>query len=212
MNNPGPGDIDTRLDISLDIAIESALWDSFAEAGALAETAIGAALQHADAELFPGAEVSLLLCDDAFIRALNARWRGQDKPTNVLSFPAATDPAATPMLGDIAIAFETLAREAEDEGKSLRAHYVHLLVHGALHLVGYDHQSDAEAEVMERLERACLASLGIDDPYRIAVDRDDFGVKQSKAIVNDSKDSMRGADGKSVSTFPYPARDNAGRP
>lgn len=212
MNDPGPSNIDTRLDITLDIAIESALWDSFAEAGTLAKTAIEAALRHADAELLPGAEVSLLLCDDAFIRALNARWRGQDKPTNVLSFPAADDPATTPILGDIAIAFETLAREAEDEGKSLRAHYVHLLVHGALHLVGYDHQSDAEAEVMERLERACLAGLGIDDPYRIAVDHDDFGGHQSKFIVSDSKDSVRDADAKSVSTSPYPARDNAGRP
>ncbi|QXX75926.1 rRNA maturation RNase YbeY [Methylovirgula sp. HY1] len=164
MNDPGPS-----LEITLDIAVESDRWDCFPEAGALAETAIVAALRHADAEFLPGAEVSLLLCDDAFIRDLNARWRGQDKPTNVLSFPAAEDPATTPILGDIAIAFETLAREAEDEGKSLRAHYAHLLVHGTLHLVGYDHQNDAEAEEMESLERECLASLGIDDPYRLAV-------------------------------------------
>ncbi|MHB8883915.1 MAG: rRNA maturation RNase YbeY [Methylovirgula sp.] len=164
MNDRGPSP-----QITLDIAVESDRWDCFAEAGALAEAAITAALRHADAEFLPGAEVSLLLCDDAFIRDLNARWRGQDKPTNVLSFPAADDPATTPILGDIAIAFETLAREAEDEGKSLRAHYAHLLVHGTLHLVGYDHQNDAEAEEMESLERECLASLGIDDPYRLAV-------------------------------------------
>ncbi len=168
MNDPSRSNIHTSPDIALDIAVESALWDSFADAGALAKAAIGAALRHADAVFLPGAEISLLLCDDAFIRGLNARWRGQDKPTNVLSFPSAADPTASPILGDIVIAFETLAREAEDEGKSLRAHFVHLLVHGTLHLVGYDHQSDAEAEVMERLERESLAALGIDDPYRLA--------------------------------------------
>ena len=196
MKAPGRSQIDKHPNIALDIAIESALWDSFAEAGALAESAVGAALRQSDAKFVPGAEISLLLCDDACIRDLNARWRGQDKPTNVLSFPAAADPTTTPILGDIAIAFETLAREAGDDGKSLPAHFIHLLVHGVLHLVGYDHQSDAEAEVMEHLERASLASLGIDDPYRLALDHD----------------SELDADGKSVSVFPYPARDNAGCP
>ncbi len=151
--------------IAVDIAVESPLWDAFEDAGALAETAIGAALRHVHAKLHADAEISLLLCDDAFIRGLNARWRGQDRPTNVLSFPAA-DPAASPILGDIAIAYETMAREAEEEGKSLRAHFSHLVVHGVLHLVGYDHQDEAEAEVMERLEREILAMLGIEDPYR----------------------------------------------
>ncbi len=168
MNDPGPS-----TDIAIDIAVESPLWDAFDEADALAERAIETALQHARVELFPGAEVSLLLSDDAFIRSLNARWRGQDKPTNVLSFPAAANPAATSVLGDIAIAFETMAREADEEGKSLRAHFTHLVVHGLLHLIGHDHESEAEAEAMERLEREILAALGIDDPYRLAfVDSD----------------------------------------
>lgn len=162
MSDVGP----SIIDVAVDIAVESPLWDGFDAAAALAETAIGAALRHANAKLYAGAEISLLLCDDAFIRSLNARWRGQDKPTNVLSFPAAADPATAPILGDIAIAYETMAREAEEEGKSLRAHFSHLIVHGVLHLIGYDHQDEAEAEVMERIEREILAMLGIEDPYR----------------------------------------------
>ncbi len=164
MSDPGP----SIIDVAVDIAVESPLWDAFEAASALAETAIGTALRHANAKLHAGAEISLLLCDDAFIRSLNARWRGQDRPTNVLSFPAAADPATAPILGDIAIAYETMAREAEEEGKSLPAHFSHLIVHGVLHLIGYDHQDEAEAEVMERLEREILAKLGIEDPYRFA--------------------------------------------
>lgn len=204
MNDPGPSHVNTSPDIALDIAVESPLWDSLPEAGALAETAICAALRQAGAKIRPGAEISLLLCDDAFIRGLNARWRGQDKPTNVLSFPAVADPATTPILGDIAIAFETMAREAVEEGKSLRAHFIHLVVHGVLHLVGYDHQNDAEAEIMERLERESLATLGIDDPYRVVSDHDDSAI--------DSQDSERDAGGKPVSTLPHRARDTAGCP
>jgi probable rRNA maturation factor len=107
------------------------------------------------------------LTDDAAIRALNNRWRGLDKPTNVLSFPA---PAAlqgdSPVhLGDIAIAYETVAREAESEGKPLAHHLSHLAVHGFLHLLGYDHESEPEAEAMEQQERAILARLRIPDPY-----------------------------------------------
>lgn len=172
MNDPGPSSSGRRHDTVVDISVEASAWEAFPEAPALAKAAIDAALQTADLELAPGAEVSLLLCDDAFIKGLNAQWRGQDKPTNVLSFPAGPDPAVAPLLGDIAIAYETMAREAADEGKSLGAHFSHLVVHGVLHLLGYDHEIDAEAETMEDIERKSLACLGIDDPYRLSSERD----------------------------------------
>ena len=111
--------------------------------------------------------MSLLLTGDAEVQALNARWRGQDKPTNVLSFPAAPAGrlAEAPALGDIALAFETLAREAEAAGVPLADHYRHLVTHGFLHLIGYDHETDEEAERMEALETRILARLGVADPY-----------------------------------------------
>jgi probable rRNA maturation factor len=117
------------------------------------------------------AELAVMLTDDAGIRALNDTWRGIDKPTNVLSFPAlqpegAPKPGDPPrMLGDIAIAYETTRREAEAEHKPFDHHLSHLAVHGFLHLIGYDHETDAEAEAMEALERRILARLGIADPY-----------------------------------------------
>jgi probable rRNA maturation factor len=112
------------------------------------------------------AEVSLLLADDAFVRGLNARWRGQDRPTNVLSFPApATGVPGPRPLGDVVLACETVAREAVEAGKSVADHAAHLLVHGLLHLLGHDHENDAEAAVMEALETAVLETLDIADPY-----------------------------------------------
>ena len=107
--------------------------------------------------------VVILLADDAALQRLNRDFRGKDKPTNVLSFPAPANPEGH--LGDIAIAYGVTAREAEPAGKSLADHAAHLAVHGVLHLLGYDHQTTAEAEVMESLERATLAALGIADPY-----------------------------------------------
>ncbi len=126
------------------------------------------------ARVAPGdadAEVGVLFADDAFVRGLNARWRGQDKPTNVLSFPAATASApgsALPgprSLGDIVLAYETVAREAGEAGKPFDHHAAHLLVHGFLHLLGYDHETDAEATVMEACEVRILETLDIPDPY-----------------------------------------------
>jgi probable rRNA maturation factor len=115
-----------------------------------------------------GGELAILLTDDSAIRALNRDWRGKDEPTNVLSFPAqeaCADGRAPRMLGDIVIAYETAAREAEVEGKPLVHHLAHLAVHGFLHLVGYDHEASEEADAMERLEVAILARLGVPDPY-----------------------------------------------
>lgn len=116
-------------------------------------------------------ELSLVLSDDAEVRELNRRYRGQDKATNVLSFAALDDaelPAEGPiLLGDVVVAYETTAAEAVAEGKSLTNHLSHLVVHGVLHLLGYDHEVEAEAEEMEGRERALLAALGIPDPYAV---------------------------------------------
>lgn len=115
-----------------------------------------------------GGEVSILLTDDEHMRALNAAWRGKDRPTNVLSFPASSAAAqggGAALLGDIVLARETLLREAEAEGKPFEHHLAHLLVHGFLHLLGYDHETPEEAEEMEAMERRALQTLAIDDPY-----------------------------------------------
>ena len=101
-----------------------------------------------------GAEISIVLCDDAFIAGLNRKWRQLDKPTNVLSFPSGGPISSTPVLGDIVIAFETASKEADEAAKPLRDHVAHLLAHGFLHLIGYDHAADTEAEAMEALERS----------------------------------------------------------
>ncbi|MEO1198335.1 MAG: rRNA maturation RNase YbeY [Pseudomonadota bacterium] len=111
-------------------------------------------------------QIDILLSGDDHVRALNTAWRGQDKPTNVLSFPMGEiDPSGTILLGDIVLARETVLREAEETGISSSHHVSHLIVHGILHLLGYDHQVDAEAAEMERLETEILAGLGIADPY-----------------------------------------------
>ena len=131
-------------------------------AAALARAAAKAVLQR---EGRPGASLAILLTDDERLRALNGGFRGKDAPTNVLSFPAAgPDPGG---LGDIALAFGVCAREAAEQGKTLAAHLQHLTAHGVLHLLGYDHESDVEAEAMEAKERAILATLGVADPYRL---------------------------------------------
>ena len=110
-----------------------------------------------------GESVTLLLTDDATIADLNRRFRQRDQPTNVLSFPAPQNPER--FLGDIALAYGVCAREAREQGKPLAHHLQHLVAHGVLHLLGYDHVSDAQADEMEDLERAVLAGLGIPDPY-----------------------------------------------
>ena len=118
----------------------------------------------------PAAEVSILLADDIFVQSLNRKFRGQDKPTNVLSFPHAASPADAlydepSSLGDIALACETLKAEAEAQNKSFDDHLAHLVVHGVLHLLGYDHVADEDAEIMEAKERELLGHFGIKDPY-----------------------------------------------
>ena len=110
-------------------------------------------------------ELSIALSDDARVRILNRDYRGKEKATNVLSFPV---PPPAPLLGDIVLAHETVLREAAETGVSFEAHLTHLLIHGWLHLQGFDHETEAEAAEMEALEIAALATLGIDNPYRLA--------------------------------------------
>ena len=144
-----------------DIEVEAPAWsEALPDAEALVLAAADATLASEGAV---GEGVTLLLTDDATIRDLNRRFRGQDKPTNVLSFPAPQNPER--FLGDIALAYGVCAREAEEQGKPLGHHLQHLVAHGVLHLLGYDHLSDAQADEMEGLERAVLAGLGIPDPY-----------------------------------------------
>lgn len=114
----------------------------------------------------PGSyEATILLTDDAEMRVLNRTWRGKDRATNVLSFPARETVGVPGLLGDVVIAYETTLREAREENIPLEDHVAHLVVHGVLHLAGFDHANDGEAERMEDLERKALASLGIADPY-----------------------------------------------
>ncbi len=154
--------------LTVDILIEADGWQRLSEAEDTARRAIAAAASVADIS-DSRAELSVLFCDDETIAVLNGRWRGQEKPTNVLSFPALPLQGAATYekapLGDIAISYETLVREAGESGKNPSAHLAHLVVHGFLHLLGYDHQTDDEAERMERLERDILARIGVPDPY-----------------------------------------------
>ena len=155
------------MTLSVEFTVPSPLWRSFKRARPIARETLAACLEESGVITEDRAEVGLLLSDDAAIQALNARWRGIDKPTNVLSFPTVLPDAigSAPMLGDIAMAFETLKREADESAKPLSDHYRHLVAHGFLHLIGYDHETEDEAERMEALERRVLARFGVADPY-----------------------------------------------
>lgn len=161
--------------MTVDIVIEDTRWTDIAS---LAQMATDAALDRLGLE--PAVfEISVLACDDARIAALNADFRGKPQPTNVLSWPSEERAAAmdgempvTPLpgpdteLGDIAIAYDTCAREATEAGKTMADHAIHLLVHGTLHLLGFDHVRDRDATLMEGLETEILGKLGISDPYK----------------------------------------------
>jgi probable rRNA maturation factor len=153
-----------------EILVVADCWQAEPEAEAVIDRAIAAAARFVTADVGES-ELAVMLTDDDGIRTLNRNWRGLDKPTNVLSFPAlqpegARKPGDAPrMLGDIAIAYQTTRREADDEQKPFDHHLSHLAVHGFLHLIGHDHEQDQEAETMETLEREILSRLGIPDPY-----------------------------------------------
>ena len=149
-----------RPALAIDVVVGSELWEDAEKA----QATIRRALTRAAAMLSTtGAELAIVLTDDSTIRALNRDWRGVDKATNVLAFPTKGAPAGH--LGDIVLAFETIAREARSERKPLAHHLAHLAVHGFLHLVGYDHERPKGALAMERTERKILRQLGIADPY-----------------------------------------------
>lgn len=150
--------------LSIAFAVNAEGWPENLEA--VAETAIREALKQSEAEVTGVTEVSVVLTDDAEQRELNRQWRGFDKSTNVLSFPQ-IEPFApvSGLLGDITLARETVEKEAEEMGISFEAHFTHLVVHGFLHLLGYDHIEEEDAEEMEGLETDILATLGIADPY-----------------------------------------------
>ncbi len=151
----------------IDIEVGEDGWlDALPDVRDVVETGITAALKAA--KFTEQADIVVLLCDDAEMKSLNKEYRQKDAPTNVLSFPA---PKAMRVkgvlehLGDMALGLETCMREAKSQGKPLKNHVMHLSIHGALHLLGYDHLTDDEAEAMESLEREILAGMGIADPY-----------------------------------------------
>lgn len=160
--------------VNVDVLVEDPRWSMLDR---LASPAVSAAL--AGAGLSGQYEVAILGCTDDRIATLNADFRGKPRPTNVLSWPSeergAEVPGGEPLtpeaaeLGDIAIAFETCAREAEQQNKPFEAHVTHLIVHGVLHLLGYDHEIEADADRMEALEKRILSELGLPDPYAVDV-------------------------------------------
>ena len=157
--------------MSADVMIEDPRW-SDAGLEALADRAVAAVEAHFG---LGEIEVAILACDDARIAVLNGQFRGKDAPTNVLSWPSEErgaeiegdrpDPPDDPEIGDLAISFDTCAREAAEQGKSLADHTTHLIVHGLLHLLGYDHIREGDGDLMERIETEILGQLGIADPY-----------------------------------------------
>ncbi|MER8919172.1 rRNA maturation RNase YbeY [Mesorhizobium sp. M0802] len=157
---------DSSVPVEIDMSVEAGDWPDEAALTRLVDRAVSAAF--AETAAAGPSELSIVFSNDAHIRTLNAGWRGKDKATNVLSFPAFPFPRGgklPPMLGDIVLAAETVAREAALEDKPFENHITHLVIHGLLHLLGYDHETDAEAEEMEAIERSALARLAIPDPY-----------------------------------------------
>ncbi len=152
--------------ITLDVLVEADGWSIIGDPEELAFRAVEAAFVASPLAPAGAVEISLMLTDDAAVRDLNRAWRGKDSPTNVLSFPApALDVPGVRPLGDIALALETVTREAEAEGKPLAEHATHLIVHGCLHLLGHDHDTIEAAQAMEAVEIDALARLGVANPY-----------------------------------------------
>lgn len=165
-------ELPSRLEIELSVE-DRRFADAIPELPAFVRQVLETALAEADARAHIPPEVGVRLVDDPTIRALNARFRGHDRPTDVLSFPT-LEPAAVAAalaadhpvpLGDIVVSYDTVARDAAGLGRPFADHLAHILVHGLLHLLGHDHEEDEEAARMESLERRILARLGLSDPY-----------------------------------------------
>jgi probable rRNA maturation factor len=152
-----------RAKFKIDVLVDSALWKEPAKARSIVRHAVTTA---AGTLSTTPTDLAIVLTNDSAIRQLNRLWRGIDSATNVLSFPTKRTADEPPHLGDVVLAYETIAREARAGGKPFAHHLAHLAVHGFLHLVGYDHEADADADVMEQAERDILRRLHIPDPYR----------------------------------------------
>ncbi len=158
--------------VEIDVIVEAGQWPDAVELNNLAHSGVDTAIQVADIDISTPAEISMVFSNDAQVKSLNAKWRNIDRPTNVLSFPqcgGSFDPPGSSgqvlLLGDIVMASETVVREANLAKIPLEHHICHLIIHGFLHLVGYDHQNDQEAKRMETVEIAALARLNIKNPY-----------------------------------------------
>ncbi len=153
------------------VLYQCAQWRDAGLDAALICRAAAAAVRAVSPDVDQEYELTVLLTSDSEARSLNCKWRGKDRPANVLSFPLCSKAGQCGhlrLLGDVVLAFETVAGEARDSGLPLSDHVVHLVVHGVLHLLGYDHQSEGQAVIMEDLERRVLAGLGLSDPYAMA--------------------------------------------
>lgn len=153
--------------ITLDILVEAGDWPPESELKTIASQVLEAAIETMHPVLANNAELSMVFTDDVHIRELNRQFRNTDKATNVLSFPAAplTPDQFGPLLGDVILSRDTILREAKADGLTIEAHLAHLILHGFLHTLGYDHVDDSEALTMERLETAILENIGVADPY-----------------------------------------------
>jgi probable rRNA maturation factor len=147
----------------IDVVSESDLWKAMDDVGSVVRRAIAEAAAMLST---PRAELAIVLTDDSAIRQLNRAWRGVAAATNVLSFPTPRGTGQPTLIGDIVLAYETIEREARADDKPFAHHVAHLCVHGYLHLLGYDHVQDADADAMEQVEREVLQRLSIPDPYR----------------------------------------------
>jgi probable rRNA maturation factor len=147
---------------AIDIQVQSPLW----AAQPMAEQTVRAAIAAAATMLSTkNGELGIVLSDDSSVQALNRQWRGIDKPTNVLSFPSGVAPNGPAMFGDIVLAYETLCKECDEEGMNFLHHLAHLTIHGFLHLIGYDHGCNAEADEMEGLESKIMSAMNLPDPW-----------------------------------------------
>jgi probable rRNA maturation factor len=153
------------MSLEIDIVVAALEWNSVEDLDGLTNRCVAASLENCLLTLAPECEISVTYCDDAAITQLNAQWRGKNAPTNVLSFPTPGLLEEKQLLGDIIIAYQTVTREAKEFGRPLSNYIGHMLIHGVLHLVGYDHETDAEAETMENLERIIALKMGLGDPY-----------------------------------------------
>jgi probable rRNA maturation factor len=153
------------MSLEIDIVVAASEWDRIDDLEGLTNRCVAVSLENCLLALAPECEISVTYCDDDAIAQLNAQWRGKNAPTNVLSFPTPGLLEDRRLLGDIIIAYQTVTREAKEFGRPLPSYIGHMLIHGVLHLVGYDHETEAEAEIMENLERLIALKMGLGDPY-----------------------------------------------